>query len=136
MIELEVLDDAAIGVRADALRELSAQALAAAGINDGHVAIHFVSADAIRALNAEHRGRDEPTDVLAFPVDGPGPAAGPRLLGDVVICPAMVAGELSEVLIHGLLHLAGMDHEADQGEMIELQRRLTATVAPPSLLAE
>ena len=136
MIELEVLDQAGIGVRAGALRKLAAEALAAAGIRDGHVSVHFVSAGRIRALNAEHRGRDEPTDVLAFGVDEAGPAAGPRLLGDVVICPAMVQGDLSEVLIHGLLHLAGMDHEADAGEMLEMQRRLHSSVARQSLLAE
>ena len=60
-------------------------ALRAAGVEDGHLAIAFVDAPSMRALNAAHRGVGRPTDVLSFPVDGPGPVAGPRELGDVVV---------------------------------------------------
>ena len=78
------------------------------------------------ALNAEHRGLEEPTDVLSFPVDGSGPVAGPaslRELGDVVICPEHTA-DLEEAVVHGVLHLTGMDHERDEGEMLALQAEL------------
>ena len=75
------------------------------------------------ALNREHRGRDEPTDVLAFPVDGADQVAGPRELGDVVICPAHAA-DLGEAAVHGVLHLCGFDHETDEGEMLTLQERV------------
>ena len=64
-----------------------AAALAAAGVDDGHLAVELVDAARIRELNREHRGKDAPTDVLAFPLDGAGPTAGPRELGDVAICP-------------------------------------------------
>jgi probable rRNA maturation factor len=74
----------------------------------------------IRELNREHRSLDEPTDVLSFPVDGTAPAGGPRELGDVVICPEHTE-DLNEAVVHGVLHLCGYDHEADDGEMLALQ---------------
>jgi probable rRNA maturation factor len=98
-------------------------ALASAQVEDGHVAVAFVDTDTIAALNAEHRGKSEPTDVLSFPVDEAGPSAGPRELGDVVICPEHTE-DLREAVVHGALHLAGMDHETDDGEMLALQAEL------------
>jgi len=100
-----------------------AAALEAAGVADGHLSLELVDAERIRELNREHRGRDEPTDVLSFPIDGTGPSAGPRELGDVVICPEHTA-DLAEAAIHGVLHLCGYDHETDDGEMLALQRRV------------
>ena len=52
------------------LRRQSAAALAAAGVDDGHLAVEIVGEERIRELNREHRGKDAPTDVLAFPIDG------------------------------------------------------------------
>jgi probable rRNA maturation factor len=98
-------------------------------VGDGHVAIEFVSADQIRSLNRDHRGKDTPTDVLSFPVDGAGPvAAGPRELGDVVICREHTS-DVIEAVVHGVLHLCGYDHETDSGEMLELQDRIVAGLA-------
>ncbi len=77
----------------------------------------------MRALNRDHRGIDRPTDVLSFPVDEAGPAAGPRELGDVVVCPEH-AEDLVEAVVHGVLHLCGHDHEIDDGEMLALQDRI------------
>ena len=77
----------------------------------------------IRSLNRRHRGIDRATDVLSFPVDSERPAAGPRELGDVVICPEHTE-HLTEAVVHGVLHLCGYDHETDSGEMLELQRRV------------
>jgi probable rRNA maturation factor len=87
------------------------------------VAIALVEEDEIRALNREHRGRDTATDVLSFPIDGAEPAAGPRELGDIVICPPETE-DVREAVVHGALHLAGMDHEVDDGEMLALQREI------------
>jgi probable rRNA maturation factor len=105
------------------VEELCLLALASAGIDDGHVAVEFVDEDRIRELNREHRGIDAPTDVLSFPVDEDGDAAGPRELGDIVICPGHTS-DLREAVIHGALHLTGMDHETDDGEMLALQAEL------------
>jgi probable rRNA maturation factor len=104
------------------LRGPVAAALAAAAVDDGHLAVEIVDAARIRALNRDHRGKDEPTDVLSFPIDELGPAAGPRELGDVAICPELcVDMTLTETVVHGVLHLCGHDHETDDGEMLALQ---------------
>ena len=108
-----------------ALRAAAAAALAAAGVDDGHLSIEFVDAERMRELNRDHRGIDRPTDVLSFPVDGPGPVSGPRELGDVVICREHTA-DVTEAVVHGVLHLCGYDHETDDGEMLELQDRVLA----------
>ena len=102
--------------------EACALAAASAGIEDGHVAVEFVDAARIAALNREHRGKDGPTDVLSFPVDE-GASFGPRELGDVVICPEHTE-DLLEAVVHGVLHLTGMDHERDDGEMLALQAEI------------
>jgi probable rRNA maturation factor len=110
------------------------------------LSVSLVGDDAIRALNREHRDLDEVTDVLSFPVDGldPLPAGMERELGDVVISLAQARRqaadegvseheELTSLVVHGVLHLAGFDHEADGGEMFARQDRLLdslPTVAP------
>ena len=104
-------------------QELCVLALSSAGIDEGHAAIEFVDADRIRDLNREYRNRDEPTDVLSFGVDEDGESAGPRELGDIVICPPHT-DDLREAIVHGTLHLTGMDHETDQGQMLALQSEL------------
>jgi probable rRNA maturation factor len=91
-------------------------------VGEGHLAIELVGADRIRELNRRYRERDEATDVLSFPVD-----QGPPELGDVVICPEH-AEDLPEAVVHGVLHLCGYDHETDDGEMLELQRRVLASL--------
>jgi probable rRNA maturation factor len=98
-------------------------ALGSAGVEDGHVAVEYVDAERIADLNAEHRGKSGPTDVLSFPIDEAGAAAGPRELGDIVICPDHTE-DLREAVVHGALHLTGMDHETDDGEMLALQAEL------------
>jgi probable rRNA maturation factor len=127
----------------EVVRRLCVRASASAGVHDGHLAIEFVDAAQITRLNAEHRDQDRPTDVLSFPIDGAGtqtsqrrgrgggaehgerPAAPPRELGDVVICPEHTS-DLREAIVHGVLHLLGMDHETDDGQMLSLQRELLA----------
>ena len=126
MLDIEVIGiDALVpdGPTAVEVEELCTLALSSAGIDDGHVAIEFVDADRIRDLNREHRHKDEPTDVLSFGVDENGASAGPRELGDIVICPEHTI-DLREAVVHGSLHLSGMDHERDDGEMLALQAEL------------
>jgi probable rRNA maturation factor len=112
------------------LRPAVLAALAAAGADEGHLAIELVDERRIRELNRLHRGLDEATDVLAFPLDGKEPTTGPRELGDVVICPERTH-DLEEAVVHGVLHLTGFDHEADEGEMLALQRRVLSTLRDP-----
>jgi probable rRNA maturation factor len=107
------------------LRSAALAALAECGISDGHLAVELVAPERIQDLNRAHRGIDTPTDVLAFPVDRTAAAVGPRELGDVVICPQYTE-DLDEAVVHGVLHLAGYDHEVDSGEMLALQQRVLA----------
>ena len=143
MLEVEVfgLARAADAPSLAEVQRLCAASAASAGIRDGHVAIEFVDEEQITQLNHSHRGRSRPTDVLSFPIDGaqplaPGGQPEPahegegerselvmRELGDVVICPAHTT-DLREAIVHGMLHLLGMDHEADDGQMLALQREL------------
>jgi probable rRNA maturation factor len=116
-------EEAVDGPTAAEVGELCTLALSSAGISDGHVAVQFVDEDRIRELNRDYRQLDEPTDVLSFGVDEDRPAAGPRELGDIVICPERTV-DVREAIIHGALHLSGMDHETDEGEMLALQAEL------------
>ena len=123
--------------------ELARQVLTARGIKgETEVSLLFVDEDAIAALNEQFLGKKGPTDVLSFPIeDEPGPSgrspelggSGPgssaeegplTLLGDVVICPSVAAvnaldhevsldDEVALLVVHGLLHLLGLDHEED-----------------------
>jgi probable rRNA maturation factor len=137
MLEVEVigLDDAEIdGLTAIDVEELCGLAFSSAGIDDGHVAVAFVDPDTIRVLNRDHRGKDKPTDVLSFPIDGLDDGVeqippSQRELGDVVICPPHTE-DLSEAVVHGALHLTGMDHEVDDGEMLALQAELLRWIQP------
>jgi probable rRNA maturation factor len=112
-------------IGAGEVRDLCARALAGVGIQSGHVAVEFVDDARIQALNRQHRDRDAVTDVLSFPMDGTDAGDGPSELGDVFVCPAQTA-DLAEAVVHGVLHLAGLDHETDRGEMLALQRELLA----------
>jgi probable rRNA maturation factor len=121
VLEVEVVGAAALP--AAEVERLASLAAASAGVDDGHVAVAFVDGERIRDLNRDHRGKDEPTDVLSFPIDEDGPGHGARELGDVVISPEHTA-DLREAVVHGVLHLTGMDHETDEGEMLALQREI------------
>ena len=92
-------------------------------MSDGHLAIELCGEQRIRELNRDHRGKDKPTDVLSFPIDEDELVAGPRELGDVVLCPEHTQ-DLVEAVVHGVLHLCGYDHETDDGEMLALQDRV------------
>ena len=146
MVEVEVFGArfAPGGPAQGEVRRLCILATGAAGVGDGHVAIEYVDAATIARLNGEHRGKPAPTDVLSFPIDGAEPMPGSerakngakdevgddctsvvglRELGDVMICPEHTA-DLREAIVHGVLHLVGMDHETDDGEMLTLQAEL------------
>jgi probable rRNA maturation factor len=129
MLEVEVIgievaeSDPALPPTAVELEELCALAMSSAGIEEGHVAIEFVDEERIQELNRQYRAIDAPTDVLSFGVDEDGVSAGPRELGDIVICPPRTE-DLREAVVHGALHLSGMDHETDDGEMLALQAEL------------
>ena len=123
MLDVEVIGTTS--VPAAEVERLASLAAASADVEDGHLAVEFVDGERMRVLNREHRGKDEPTDVLSFPIDEDSdePVYGERELGDVIISPEHTT-DLREAVVHGVLHLTGMDHETDEGEMLALQREI------------
>ncbi len=119
--------------------------LDALGERGSSVSLSLVRDPAIRALNREWRGRDAPTDVLSFPLEPAGDGANvERLLGDIVISidtaerqaaqyDAPLQRELERLLIHGVLHILGHDHEHDdeRDRMVAEERRLAAAIGMP-----
>lgn len=111
----------------------------------GEVNILFAEQDEVRRLNREYRGKNKATDVLSFPAaEVPG---GGRLIGDIVVCVDIARAnanslghsledELKILLLHGLLHLAGHDHESDNGKMAALEQKLRAKLKLPTGLIE
>ena len=149
---IEVLNRTRVPVDGEAVAALVARVLEAEGAAGAEVGVTFVGDGRIRALNRDYRGRDEVTDVLSFPLEdadeGPGgsvagdgaAAAGPpRLLGDVVIGARQAlrqarandlppSAEVAVLLVHGVLHLLGYDHETDAGQMALRQAELLEDV--------
>ncbi len=104
-------------------------------LGHGQTTVCLVSNREMARMNRAFRGKRGPTDVLSFPVDGAGPAGSTAYLGDIAIAPETarrnarfssraLAQELRILVLHGMLHLAGYDHETDRGEMERLERRL------------
>jgi probable rRNA maturation factor len=128
-VAVYLADEQDVPVDAEDLLALARHVVAQQRVpEDMELALLLVDRDTIAALNAEHMGKEGPTDVLAFPIDEPGEAApdGPAVLGDVVLCPEVAheqaagfgrtpADEVRLLTVHGILHLLGMDHaDADE----------------------
>ena len=114
----------------------------------GEVTVLLTTDAAIRKLNKQFRGKNKATDVLSFPAEGPMPGtAAEEMAGDLAISvetarrQAAEQGhaltcELKVLVLHGLLHLAGYDHEADAGEMARKERLLRGRLRLPLGLIE
>jgi probable rRNA maturation factor len=147
-------------IDSDRLVSLAQVAMEAEGVGESELSIMVVGVDVMTELNERFMGEQRPTDVLAFPIDGPVPLSGPPegptgpgsygggrageefeeddeedaddepwLLGDVVLCPAYaakqaadagqtLAAELEMLLVHGILHLCGLDHANPEEERV------------------
>ena len=115
------------------VRRILTRASRAARLRAREVSVLFCADGRMRSLNRRYRGLDRPTDVLSFPAGAGVPSGG--FLGDIVISVPYAsrsarkrdeppAREIDRLLVHGLLHLAGYDHETDDGEMDALEARL------------
>jgi probable rRNA maturation factor len=115
MVDVEVVNRSGVELDVDAAVALAREVLAAEGIDDGELGLTLVKADEIRVLKRKHLGVDEPTDALAFPIDGRDKLPGdiPRQLGDVVLCPQVVGEQWRGPLVHAVLHLVGYDHGSE-----------------------
>jgi probable rRNA maturation factor len=112
----------------------------------GQVTVLLTTDAAIRSLNRRFRGKNKPTDVLSFPAESPFP--GPeQIAGDLAISVTTAVGqaieqghplstEIKVLILHGLLHLAGYDHETDQGKMARRELLLRARLRLPQGLIE
>ena len=135
----------AVAIDASRWAALATAALAHEGVVAGECTLLFVDESTMHGLNREHMGKDRPTDVLSFPVDGAEAAGTADLIGDIVICPLVAAAgavehddrphhrgtfedELALLVVHGVLHLLGHDHQLDEeaGAMEALEQRILA----------
>jgi len=131
------------GVSRTTLARFLARAQRAAGLR-GEVNVLVTSSREIRELNRRYRGKDRATDVLSFPTDG---GVGKGFAGDIAIAADVAARagqqfghapaeEIKVLLLHGVLHLAGYDHERDNGRMARKEERLRAQFRLPLSLTE
>jgi probable rRNA maturation factor len=129
----------ALAVDEPALVALARACLSGEGLQRSELSVSFVTADEIAELHERYMDEDGPTDVLSFPLDEDDrDEDGARLLGDVVIAPEIAArnnpddpaAEMRLLLVHGILHLLGHDHEDehDRREMWSLQARYTGVL--------
>lgn len=135
------------GVDSRQLKSVAKKLLREVDEADSALSLSLVDDPEIQELNREHRGKNKPTDVLSFPLYEAGeasPGDGERLLGDVVISidtarrqaadyDAPLQNELYRLLIHGILHVLGHDHEepAERAAMEAEERRLAAAIGMP-----
>jgi probable rRNA maturation factor len=129
LFTVAVLDEAGHGAL-DARRatELCAAAFACRGFDVermGEISVVLVAPDVMRELNRRFRGVDAPTDVLSFEIDGP----YGEMAGEIVISPPCASSEMGieELVVHGALHLCGMDHD-EEFEGSEMARAQTAVM--------
>ena len=131
------------GLNERSLDRFVARAKRAAGVR-GAVTILVTSSRELRRLNHRFRGKDKPTDVLSFPAEM---ISRGRFAGDVAISAEIAAQnarllghspaeEVKVLALHGLLHLAGYDHEADNGTMAKREARLREQLGLPVGLIE
>lgn len=137
-----VFDGTRIRLNRRRLQDFTSRACRAAGLKGG-VTVMLTSNRQMRRLNLRFRGKDRATDVLSFPA----PASASNFAGDIAISIEIAAGnaqelghstarELEILILHGILHLAGYDHENDRGEMARKERALQAKLALPGGLIE
>jgi probable rRNA maturation factor len=132
-----ILKTAVDGISPSALQRFTRQAQKLVRLK-GEVAVLITSRREVQALNRRFRRKDKPTDVLSFPA-----AMG----GDIAICAEIarqnakrighsVSDEIKVLVLHGMLHLAGYDHETDSGEMAAVEGRLRSRLKLPLSLIE
>jgi probable rRNA maturation factor len=145
---LVILEKQVAGLNARSLGRFVLRARKAAGLH-GNVNVLVTSSAAVRALNRQFRSQDKATDVLSFPPDSAEPSSRKAfsLAGEVAISADIAvqnslrlghpaAQEIKILALHGILHLAGFDHERDNGEMARKEARLRQALRLPAALIE
>lgn len=151
MSEVDIVESGESAERGVALQSVGAETEAAAGLDEwtermlrelspdvASLVVRLVAEEEMRSLNRTYRSIDAPTDVLSFPGE---PSPEGRHLGDIVIAVSVaerqanergqsLATELKILVLHGVLHCLGYDHEVDGGEMDELEADLRCRFIP------
>ncbi len=144
-VVVAVDEQAALAVDLQRWSALAEDALRAQGALRGELNLLFVEAAEMQDLNRTHMGKDRPTDVLSFPLDGAEASGATALIGDVVICPFQAAqnsaehegidhhtgsvdDEIALLVVHGILHVLGHDHGSpdEAGRMEAREQELLA----------
>ncbi len=138
--KLVILRKPVEGVSATALMRFAAQAQKAARLR-GEVTVLVTVNSEIQKLNREFRNKNRPTDVISFPSDADGIAGDIAISADIASANGRELGhgtlaELKVLILHGILHLAGFDHETDNGEMARKEARLRQQLGLPVGLIE
>ena len=140
---LVIVDPSIVGTSRPVLRRFLARACRAAGLG-GRVVVLITTSSELRTLNRRFRRKNQPTDVLSFPAPGGG---GNDLEGDIAVSAEIAAAnaiglghsltdELKLLILHGVLHLAGYDHETDNGEMARREASLRRELKLPQTLIQ
>jgi probable rRNA maturation factor len=137
---LVILKKAVEGASEATLKRFASRAKIAAGLR-GEVAVLVTDNREIRKLNRDFRKKDKPTDVISFPSEVDGIAGDIAISADIAQANARKLGhdaiaELKVLILHGMLHLAGFDHEIDDGEMARKEARLRKQLGLPVGLIE
>lgn len=141
-----ILEKRVAGVQEVALQRFVQRARRAAGLS-GMVNVLITSSARMRILNREFRGKNKPTDVLSFPTDQRSHHKSREVAGEIAICADIArqnaarlghtpAAEVCVLVLHGMLHLAGLDHERDSGDMARVESRLRQKLKLPTSLIE
>jgi probable rRNA maturation factor len=140
-----ILEKRVAGIKKSSLGRFVVQARRAAGVQEA-TNVLVTNAKRMRRLNRQFRGKDKPTDVLSFPSsDGKGLKVAPS--GEIAICGEIAeenaerfghspAQEVKILILHGMLHLAGFDHERDNGRMARKEAELRRILHLPTGLLE
>jgi probable rRNA maturation factor len=143
---LVILQKPITGLSEAGLERFLLRARRAAGLK-GRVNLLVTSGAEVRSLNRRFRGKNKETDVLSFPANSERTPGASRLAGEIAISADVAkqsaaqlghsaADEVKILALHGILHLAGFDHERDNGQMKRRERRLRAALRLPAGLIE
>jgi probable rRNA maturation factor len=144
-VPVVILEKKIRGASAASLARFAGRAQRAAGLR-GRVSILVTGSAELRRLNRRYRRKDKPTDVLSFPADGVRASRPhPHVAGDIAISAEVAAqnarrfghsaaAEMKILILHGLLHLAGLDHERDRGQMSRREEKLRRRLGLPAAL--
>lgn len=142
-----ILQKKVAGLKEGALDRFALRARKTVGLR-GRVNVLVTSSAAVRSLNRQFRGKNKATDVLSFPsAPGSESAKAGKLAGDIAISADIalrnsvrlghaVSEEIKILTLHGILHLAGFDHESDNGEMARKEATLRRALGLPAALIE